>query len=231
MSQAVGVGRRALAWLVDFALVLAIATLLVIVTMHRIGLLLTNVPGLAGQSAWQLVKSHGHLVGAAEGLGRSLWHSALSDVQQGLGALVLLTFAYQFGALALSGRTLGKALLRLRVGGRHEPWVPGPVRQALGGRRAAIRGAVTTVADIGCFALACSLLVGGSFLLAAVCWALAVALFWANAVPALVGTRRSLADRLAGTGVRRAPVAGATGADAQVGSGGPWVSPVAAGRR
>ncbi|WP_329578037.1 RDD family protein [Kitasatospora sp. NBC_01250] len=192
-----GVGRRMLAWLVDFALVLATATLVVIVTMHRIGLLLTNVPSLAGESAWQLVKSHGHLVGAAEGLGRSLWHSALSDVQQGLGALVLLTFAYQFGALALSGRTLGKALLRLRVGDWREPGV-------LGRRRAAVRAAVTTVADIGCFALACSLLVGGSFLLAALCWALAVALLWANAVPALLGVRRSLADRLAGTGVRGA---------------------------
>ncbi|MCZ4124205.1 RDD family protein [Streptomyces sp. H39-S7] len=100
---------------------------------------------------------------------------------------------YQFTALALTNRTLGKLLLGLRVSGVE----PG----RLGRRRAAIRAGVTTLADVGCFAVACCVLVGGSFAFSVLCWALAVALFWANAVPVLLGRRRSLADHLAGTTV------------------------------
>ncbi|MGF1425542.1 RDD family protein [Kitasatospora sp. LaBMicrA B282] len=202
-APAVARWRRGLAWLVDFALVLGLAVLLGVLTFHRIAALLVSIPGLAGESAWQLLQSHGNLVRAGEGVGRHLWQSAVSDVRQAFLALVLLTFLYQFAALLLArGRTLGKALLGLRVG-----TLPAPDGRSAGLRRgqAAIRGAVTAIADIGLFATACCLLVGGSFLLAAVCWAIAVAVFWCNAVPALLGGRRSLADRFAGT--RVAPVA------------------------
>ncbi|WP_329570466.1 hypothetical protein [Kitasatospora sp. NBC_01266] len=217
LTQRVGLFRRGLAWLVDFALVLGLATLLGVLTFHRIGAMLVNVPGLAGQGVWQLLKSRGDYVGAGEGLGLSLWHSAISDVRQGFVALVLLTFLYQFATLALAGRTLGKALFGLRVhgvlpaavsgavldavSGALSAAAPGGLRRGLRRRPAAIRGAVTAVADIGCFAVACCVLAGGAFLVAAVLWALAVLVFWANALPALTGERRSVADRLAGTRV------------------------------
>ncbi|MCX4745055.1 RDD family protein [Kitasatospora sp. NBC_01287] len=211
-----GVVRRGLAWLVDFALVLGAAVLLGVLTFHRIGAMLVNVPGLAGESAWQLLKSRGDYLGAGEGLGLSLWHSALSDVQQACVALALLTFLYQFGTLALTGRTLGKALLGLRVHGFGPGTSPGPTDGPLRLRRgqAAIRGAVTALADIGCVALACCALAGGAFLLAVVLWGVAVVVFWVNALPALAGDRRSLADRLAGTGVGGAEVS--TGAEVPV---------------
>ncbi|MEY9948584.1 RDD family protein [Kitasatospora sp. GAS1066B] len=208
-----GVFRRGFAWLVDFAVVLGLAMLLGVLTFHRIGAMLISVPGLAGQSVWQLIKSRGNYVGAGEGLGLSLWHSAISDVQQGFVALVLLTFLYQFATLALAGRTLGKALFGLRVHGA----APHGLRRGLHRRPAAIRGAVTTVADIGCFAAACCALAAGAFVLAAVLWAVALLVFWVNALPALAGERRSVADRLSGTRVGAVAVLQPAAAFAQQG--------------
>ncbi|WP_280679297.1 RDD family protein [Kitasatospora sp. MAA19] len=141
----------------------------------------------------QVLTSHGRPLGTAEQFGTSLWDSAVLDVQEAFAALALATFAYQFMALVLTNRTLGELLLGLRVSGVE----PG----RLGRRRAAIRATVTTLADVGCFAVACCALVGGSVAFSVLCWAVAVAVFWANALPALLGRRRSLADRLAGTTV------------------------------
>lgn len=182
-----------LAGLVDFALVVTVGVLLGFLTFHRIGALTTGVPGLTGRGAWQILTSHGRPLGTAEHFGVSLWDSTVLDVQEAFAALVLATFAYQFTALVLTNRTLGKLLLGLRVSGVE----PG----RLGARRAAIRAAVTTLADVGGFAVACCALVGGSVAVSVLCWAVAVAVFWANAVPALLGRGRSLADRLAGTTV------------------------------
>ena len=188
-----GKRRRLLAWLVDFTLVVTVAVLLAVLTADRIGALTADATGLAGRGAWEIVTSHGELAGTAEDLGTSVWSSAVRDVQEAFAALVLATFAYQFLTLALTGRTLGKLLLGLRVSGA----APG----RLGRRPAAIRAAVTTAADVGCFAVACCVLVDGSLVLSVLCWAVAVAVFWANAFPVLVGRGRSLADRLAGTAV------------------------------
>ena len=60
---------------------------------------------------------------------------------------------------------------------------------------------MTTVADVGVFSLACCLLLSGGFALSAVVWLAAIALFWANALPSVVASGRSLADRVAGSAV------------------------------
>ncbi|MGW5783759.1 RDD family protein [Streptomyces sp. NPDC003757] len=188
-----GAGRRIMAWLIDFALVVAVAVLLGSFTFHRISAMITDTTELIGSSAWEVLTSGGHPLDATERVWDHVWGSAVSAVQQAFVALVLITFAYHFAALVLTNRTLGKLLTGLRV----SPTGPG----ALGARRAAIRAGVTTLADVGCFAVACCVLVSGSLVLSVLCWAVAVAVFWANGAPALRGRRLSLADRLAGTTV------------------------------
>ncbi|MEO3753727.1 RDD family protein [Streptomyces sp. B6B3] len=210
--------RRGLAWLLDFSLVVAAAVGLGIFTFHRISAMVTDVPGLVGTGAWELLTSGGDPTGAGEDFGRSVWNSAIGAVQQAFGALVLATFLYQWLALAFTGSTLGKALLGLRVvtrgqeGGRLSPG------------RAARRAAVTTVADVGVFSLACCLLLSGGFAASAVVWFAAIVLFWANALPSAVGSGRSLADGVAGSAVtggmlRAAATATVNGTRAVIASG------------
>ncbi|GGW81058.1 hypothetical protein GCM10010503_68090 [Streptomyces lucensis JCM 4490] len=183
--------RRVTAWLVDFALVVAAASLLAVLTFHRISALVTDVPELATRGGLDLVTSRGDVVGASETLGLSLWDKVVLDVEEAFGSLVLLTFLYQWACLALLGRTLGKGLLGLRVTPRLS-------------RHAVRRAAVTTAADVAVYALACVLLIEGHVLLSVLVWAGAVALFLVNALPVLSPRRRSLADRLAGTSVEGA---------------------------
>ncbi|WP_244189545.1 RDD family protein [Streptomyces incarnatus] len=180
--------RRALAWSIDFALVAVVAVLLAVLTFHRVTALVTDVPSLATKGGLDLVTSRGDVIGASEHLGLSLWDQVVLDVEEAFGALVVLTFLYQWACLALLGRTLGKGLLGLRV-------IPRLSRHAL--RRAA----VTTVADVAVYALACVLLIEGQFVLSVLVWAIAVVLFLVNALTVVFPGRRSLADRLAGTSV------------------------------
>ncbi|GAA2349907.1 RDD family protein [Streptomyces carpaticus] len=186
--------RRLLAWLLDFTVILAIAALLGWLTFNRISAKLTGVPGLVGISAWQLVTSSGDLVGAGQGVGSSLWRSSVRAVWQGFAGLVVFAFAYRFASLALMGRTPGQALLALRVTGCRDG--EHPTRATM-----ATRAAAGTLVDVGWYALACCLLVGGAIGLSVLCWILAVAVFGLSALLALAGPRRSLSDRAAGTTV------------------------------
>jgi hypothetical protein len=201
--------RRCTAWFIDFALVTGAAVLLAVLTFHRITVLVTDVPSLATKGGFDLVTSRGDVVGASEHLGLSLWDSVVLDVEEAFGALVLLTFLYQWACLRLVGRTLGKGLLGLRV-------TPQRSRHTL--RRAA----VTTAADVAVFALACVLLIEGHFLLSLLVWAAAVVLFLVNAVPVFLPGRRSLADRLAGTSVEGAFRRAGADAPGGVPEGGTW---------
>lgn len=180
--------RRATAWFIDFALVLALAAALAVLTFHRISALVSDVPSLATRGGLDLLTSRGDVIGASEGFGVSLWDKAVLYVEEAFGLLIAVTFLYQWTCLSLAGRTVGKGLLGLKV----TPSVP---------RRAAVRAAVTTAADIAVYAVACVLLVEGEFLLSVAVWALAVVVFFLNALPVFSPTRRSLADRLAGTAV------------------------------
>ncbi|MGW7379400.1 RDD family protein [Streptomyces sp. NPDC054794] len=180
--------RRAVAWFIDFGLVVAAASLLAVLTFHRISALVTDVPDLAARGGFDLLTSRGDVVDASADLGLSLWNKAVLYVEEAFAALAVVTFLYQWACLALVGSTLGKGLLGLRV----TPSRP---------RRAALRAAVTTAADVAVYAVACVLLIEGHFVLSVLVWALAVVLFLVNALPVLSPTRRSLADRLAGTSV------------------------------
>lgn len=184
--------RRALAWAVDFALVLTAAWLLALLTFHRIAGLVTDVPELATLGGWEILGADGDTRARAEHLALSLWHQAVFLVVEAFVLLVMCTFVYHWATLALTGRTLGKKLLGLGVTARTP-------------RAAALRAAVTTIADVACFALACCLLACGALIMSVIVWALAVAVFWANALPALSPSGRSLADRMAGTSVVRVP--------------------------
>ncbi|MFB8775263.1 RDD family protein [Streptomyces broussonetiae] len=180
--------RRAVAWSIDFTLVVTAASLLAVLTFNRISTLFADVPDLATRSGWELVTSRGDVVEASQGLGLSLWNKTVLYVEQAFGALVVIAFLYQWACLALLGRTVGKALLGLRV-------------ESAARGRAAVRAAVTTVADVLVYALACVLLIEGQFVLSVLVWAAAVVFFLLNAVPVLSPGGRSLADRVAGTTV------------------------------
>ncbi|MDT0319187.1 RDD family protein [Streptomyces millisiae] len=195
--------RRLCAWLLDFAVVLAVATLLGWLTFNRISAQLTDMTALAGTTAWEVVTSDGDLVGASQDVGESVWRSAVDAVWQAFAALVAFTFGYYFASLALMSRTPGQALTNLRVQGRE-----GADRPRRG--RWAARAAVLTMVDVGWYSLACCLLVGGDIALSVLCWIVAVAVFALNALLALVGARRSLGDRLTGTAVASAWQVGAT---------------------
>ncbi|GAA2392608.1 RDD family protein [Streptomyces coeruleofuscus] len=180
--------RRAVAWSVDFALVVALASALAMLTFHRVSALVTDVPELATRSGLELLTSRGDVLDASQDLGLRLWDKSVLYVEQAFGLLVLTVFLYQWACLALAGRTVGKGLAGLRVTPRRP-------------RRAALRAAVTTVADVAVYAVACVLLVEGQVMLSVLVWAVAVVLFLLNALPVLSPARRSLADRVAGTEV------------------------------
>ncbi|MGW0290436.1 RDD family protein [Streptomyces tuirus] len=182
--------RRVLAWFVDFALVVALASALAVLTFHRVSALVTDVPELATRGGFDLLTSRGDVLDASQDLGLSLWNKSVLYVEQAFGLLVLTVFLYQWACLALAGRTLGKALTGLKVTSN----LPRRVR-------AARRAAVTTAADVAVYAVACVLLVEGQVVLSVLVWAVAVVLFLLNALPVLSPGRRSLADRVAGTAV------------------------------
>ncbi|MEV3972719.1 RDD family protein [Streptomyces sp. NPDC050698] len=182
--------RRALAWLVDFALVVTLASALAVLTFHRVSALVTDVPELATRGGLDLLTSRGDVLDASQDLGLTLWDKSVLYVEQAFGLLVLTVFLYQWACLAVAGRTVGKALAGLRV----TPTAPRRMR-------AARRAAVTTAVDVAVYAVACVLLVEGQVVLSVLVWAVAVVLFLLNALPVLSPGRRSLADRIAGTAV------------------------------
>ncbi|MFF7895938.1 RDD family protein [Streptomyces sp. NPDC007907] len=182
--------RRAAAWFVDFALVLALASALAVLTFHRVSALVTDVPELATRGGFDLLTSRGDVLAASQDLGLTLWDKSVLYVEQAFGLLVLTVFLYQWACLALAGRSVGKALVGLKV------TTDSPRRV-----RAARRAAVTTAADVAVYAVACVLLVEGQVVMSVLVWAVAVVLFLLNALPVLSPARRSLADRVAGTAV------------------------------
>ncbi|WP_053727502.1 RDD family protein [Streptomyces sp. WM6378] len=197
----IAVARRAAAWSIDFALVLVAAYAVGVHTVHRITGAWDNAPEL-GLSGWQIITGDGSAIGKAGHVATALWHQVVTAVIQGFFVLACTTFLYHWSTLALAGRTLGKAVVGLRI----TPRTPA---------RAAARALVTTIADVGCFSFACCLLVSGHLVWSVFAWLGAVAFFWFNALAVYTG--RTVADRVAGTTVvaavlaARPPAYGATG--------------------
>lgn len=194
----IGLPRRLAAWTIDVLVVAALVGLVGTVTYHRLADYVASLgTRLAAVGVWDLLISRGDLTGIAATTARSAWDGAVSIVIQGFIALVVLQWLYQFAALVWTGRTLGKAVLGLRV------------HAASGDRRVGLsrswrRATVTTVCESGVYSLACVLLLTGRFFVSFLCWLAAVALLAANGLTMLAGRRRrSLADLLGGTVVER----------------------------
>ncbi|MGW2864153.1 RDD family protein [Streptomyces sp. NPDC001205] len=181
----VAVARRGVAWSIDFALILLAACAIGVHTGHRITDAWADAPGL-DLSSWQIITGDGTAIGKAGQIATSLWQQVVTAVIQGFLILACTTFLYHWSTLALAGRTLGKAVVGLRI----TPRTPA---------RTAARALVTTLADVGCYSFACCLLVSGHLVLSVFAWLGAVAFFWFNALAAYTG--RTVADRAAGTTV------------------------------
>ncbi|NDU75522.1 hypothetical protein GWI34_23290 [Actinomadura sp. DSM 109109] len=202
-------GRRLVAWGIDSALLAGAAVLLGIMTWGRLnGLLGDGLWGDVLSAGGGLLLSGGDVGQVAEDFGAGIWDEVVSAVEQALLLLVLIEFLHQFAGQALAGRTLGKAVLDLRVEN---------ARSAKS--RALRRSLVTTAGGTGLYCTACVLLLHGLFFLSLVTWLAAVAVFLANSAPTLVGARRrGLPDLVAGTslvragGYRRAAAAARQGA-------------------
>ncbi|CAM5411255.1 Nitrate reductase gamma subunit OS=Streptomyces griseomycini OX=66895 GN=FHS37_007078 PE=4 SV=1 [Streptomyces griseomycini] len=182
--------RRVLAWTADFALVLLLAWLLGGLTLRRALVHFADAADLVRSDGWGLLTGRGDAVDRIEHLLWTTWRRVALLVIQAFALLVAGTFLYHWISLALFRRTPGKALAGLEVASCTR-------------RAAAVRAAVSTTADVACFALACCLLVSGAFAAAFAVWLISVIVFWSNVLPALTASRRSMADRLAGTTVVR----------------------------
>lgn len=189
-------GRQVAGWAVDFAILLGVAAVLVWVTHYRIADYLTSVPDLAQTGVWEVLGAHGDWGGAGKAFGRDVLDQVLLDATEAFAALVVIAVAYRCASLAWRGRTVGQALLDLRVGPAAEP------ERALGIRRSTVRAVVSTAIDVGLYSVACIALLTGEFVLSFGVWLLAVVVLIGNA--ALLAGGRSLADRVAGTIVVRA---------------------------
>jgi uncharacterized RDD family membrane protein YckC len=190
-----GWGLRASAWLIDFVPVLVVAALLAWWTWTRITTLIKDVPGLAKRGAWEVVGSGGDVQTASAEFGSSLWGSASGYVMQAFALLVLFVFMYHFAALAWTGRTPGKVVCGLRVEAEDGRRLGKPQALGLAGARA--------VTDMGVYAIACWVLLQGMIGFSVFMWLIAVAVFWADALPVLLA-RRALHDRALHTRVVRA---------------------------
>lgn len=213
--------RRLAAGGIDAALLLGVAILLGMMTWGRLnGVLGDGLWGRALSATGGLLLSGGDVKGAAADFGMGIWQDIVNAITQALLLLVLIELLYRFAAERLTGRTLGKVVLDLRVESA------GP-----GGPRAFRRALVTTAGCTGLYCVAWVLLLQGLFLFSLLTWLAAVGVFVANGLPALAGARRrTLADLAGGTavvpagGYRRAAKA------ARQGAGAAWTGTQAAGR-
>ncbi|GAA2626201.1 RDD family protein [Actinomadura fulvescens] len=188
-------GRRLLAWSVDTAALVVVAVLLGSMTWGRLqAYVAEDLPSKAWSAGATLLLSGGNVEKAATEFGAGVWGTFVGNIEQALLLLVLAELLHQAVGLALGGRTIGKAVMDLRV--RHadredaKPGVSRSVRRAL----------ATTASGTGLYALAWILLLEGLYFFAVLLWLVAVAAFLANSVPALVGSqRRTFADLAAGT--------------------------------
>jgi uncharacterized RDD family membrane protein YckC len=202
------VGRRMTAWLIDFALTLTMAGLIVGTAASVVFDSLRSTGQDIGLSLfWHLLVSGGRDVqGTAEGILQHQLDRIVFVLVIGLMLAALAQFLYQFVSLAWRGRTPGKAVLDLQV--RRSDHRPPTRAQAL--RRAF----VTTTSELGLFSIACALLVSGELVLSMMVWVVATLAFWANNLPGLLPSHRSLADVLAGTIVVRTRMLQAMGRNA-----------------
>jgi uncharacterized RDD family membrane protein YckC len=200
-----GTWRRIAARAVDVALLLLVFSLLATVTVQGIGNRFADVvPSRVFGAIAEVLLSGGDVGAAAEDLGDSAWRMVVSRIQASILILIGVHLAYEVAANLWQGRTVGRMVFDLRLGGRDRPRVG--VGQAL------VRALATVVCAGGLYGLAWIALLHGGFAGGFALWSLSVGAVVAYALPALVGRgRRSLGDLVAGTRTVPAGVYAAAG--------------------
>jgi hypothetical protein len=187
--------RRSLAWLVDYLVVMVPGLTLVFFVANY---LMTDVYGLGGAVVARAVQWFTHR--KTFGLGDAAfneWVNFALPLVLALLAVPLAQFAYQGIMLAWRGRTIGMMLADVRVETNR---TRAPLRRGA----AVVRAALTTFVETGLVAAALVLIFIGQFRLGLALWSVAIFIFWADAVPALAKSRRTLIDRMVGAiAVRR----------------------------
>jgi len=182
-------GRRASAWAIDFGISLVVfGTLAYLSYLH----IRRAIPHLAIHAVQDIIVSRGDVIGAA----MNAWDEVVSYLYQVLLIFVVIQFGHQFAGLVWKGRTVGKAVLGIRV-------LPQSMVQARSlptPGQAARRAAVTTFTESGLYALSLALLLSGAGPMAILVWLASIFAIAANGLTALMAPQhQSLSDRLAGT--------------------------------
>lgn len=200
-----GAWRRIAARAVDIALLLLVFSALATITVQGISDRFANVmPGRVFGAVTEVLLSGGDVGAAADDLGDAAWRMVVSRVQTSILILIGVHLAYETAANLWQGRTVGRMLFDLRLGGRDRPRVG--IGQAL------VRALVTVVCTGGLYGLAWIALLHGGFAGGFALWLLSVGAVVVYALPALVGRgRRSLGDLAAGTRTVPAGVYAAAG--------------------
>lgn len=194
--------RRALAWFIDYLVVMVPgATLVGLALMSLVHGLPAYLGAVGGQVGWahllKLFTQHGSELAR---LGTAATHEWIPYVIPVLGALALvpvLQFGYHAISLAWRGRTFGKFVTDTRVG------VTSVGASRVSGRRALRRALATTVLETGLVGTAFIVVTIGQFRIGMLIWAVAIAAFWLNAFTALGRRHRTIVDRISGTTVVR----------------------------
>lgn len=212
-----GVGRRALGWFVDSAVV-AVAGVAVVgyAVRHVVEGLPEYVGGLAADTGVSrlvgLVTGHGDGDGGIRAALAGSWLDLVLPIIVAVLAVPVLQFAYQAVLVGWRGRTFGGMLADTKVAGAG-------VSQRFAVRRALAK----TVTETGLVALGFAILLYGQLELGALTLVAAIVAWCVNVLPVFGPRHRTVVDRLAGTIVVRrafyAQVAAQTAALARRSSG------------
>jgi len=182
-------GKLLAAWVIDFAVVAIAAWVVGWATYSLIIDSLRSVSDIGSIGISNLLSSHGDWQQFGVGAGADELRNLRLYAVAGLVAVVVVAAGYFWVAAAFANRTLGMAVVDLRLGQASAPST-GP------GRIHSLSWALLrAVTDIGLFAAACVAPMFGAFAMAFLLWLVAVAWLAINGFAALT-SGRSVVDRL-----------------------------------
>lgn len=202
-ASAARVSRRAMAWAIDFLIVLVPSVALLIAALTSLVHALPGyVGGVASSGLVNVIMHHGEGVGGLGAAASEEWTSFVQPLVWSLLAVPVIQFGYLGVALAWRGRTLGAIVMGVRVGAATDP--TGLLRA-----RALRRAFLTTLIESGFLCLALAVVTIGQLSIGGLLVAAAVMAYWLNLLLLLGPRRRTLVDRFAGTVVVRSARFGA----------------------
>jgi hypothetical protein len=202
-ASAARVSRRAMAWAIDFLIVLVPSVALLIAALTSLVHALPGyVGGVASTGLVNVIMHHGEGVGGLGAAASEEWTSFVQPLVWSLLAVPVIQFGYHGLSLAWRGRTLGAITMGVRVGAATDP--TGLLRA-----RALRRAFLTTLIESGFLCLALAVVTIGQLSIGGLLVTAAVLAFWLNLVMLLGPRRRTMVDRFAGTVVVRSARFGA----------------------